>query len=129
MSAALHKPRVFSGMQPTGSLHLGNYLGAIARFVALQDSYDCIYCVVDLHAITVAQDPATLHRGIREMDLIMGRFADAAEFRRLGHQLVDWIADYRSRLHTLPVMSRCKPGEVAALLADRTAACSRARER
>ena len=45
-------PRVFSGIQPSGNLHLGNYLGAIKRFVALQDSHDCIYCVVDLHAIT-----------------------------------------------------------------------------
>jgi tryptophanyl-tRNA synthetase len=47
------KQRVFSGVQPTGNLHLGNYLGAIKRFVALQERYDCIYCVVDLHAITV----------------------------------------------------------------------------
>ena len=46
------KPLVFSGVQPTGNLHLGNYLGAIRKFVALQDSHDCIYCVVDLHAIT-----------------------------------------------------------------------------
>src|SRR5688500_5630229 len=46
------KPLVFSGVQPTGNLHLGNYLGAIRRFVQLQDSHDCIYCVVDLHAIT-----------------------------------------------------------------------------
>src|SRR6266446_1863689 len=46
------KERVFSGVQPTGNLHLGNYLGAIAKFVALQDKYECIYCVVDLHAIT-----------------------------------------------------------------------------
>jgi tryptophanyl-tRNA synthetase len=46
------KQRIFSGVQPTGNLHLGNYLGAIKRFVALQESYDCIYCVVDLHAIT-----------------------------------------------------------------------------
>ena len=52
--------RVFSGVQPTGNLHLGNYLGAIARFVALQESHDCLYCVVDLHAITVWQDPAEL---------------------------------------------------------------------
>ena len=47
------KQRVFSGVQPTGNLHLGNYLGAIKKFVALQESYDCIYCVVDMHAITV----------------------------------------------------------------------------
>src|SRR4051812_48625652 len=61
------KERVFSGVQPTGNLHLGNYLGAIVRFVALQENYDCIYCVVDLHAITVWQDPEELRRTIREV--------------------------------------------------------------
>ncbi len=59
--------RVFSGVQPTGNLHLGNYLGAIVNFVKLQDSYNCIYCVVDLHAITTWQDPAELTRNIREV--------------------------------------------------------------
>jgi tryptophanyl-tRNA synthetase len=61
------KELVFSGVQPTGNLHLGNYLGAITRFVALQERYDCIYCVVDLHAITVWQDPAELPNNIREV--------------------------------------------------------------
>jgi tryptophanyl-tRNA synthetase len=61
------KQLVFSGVQPTGNLHLGNYLGAIKRFVELQERYDCIYCVVDLHAITVWQDPAELPRAIREV--------------------------------------------------------------
>jgi tryptophanyl-tRNA synthetase len=61
------KERVFSGVQPTGNLHLGNYLGAIKRFVAMQDAYDCIYCVVDMHAITVPQDPKDLTRQIREV--------------------------------------------------------------
>ncbi len=61
------KERVFSGVQPTGNLHLGNYLGAITKFVALQKQYDCIYCVVDLHAITVWQDPAELPKAIREV--------------------------------------------------------------
>jgi tryptophanyl-tRNA synthetase len=61
------KELVFSGVQPTGNLHLGNYLGAIVKFVALQQRYDCIYCVVDLHAITVWQDPAELKRNIREV--------------------------------------------------------------
>src|ERR1017187_5192472 len=61
------KERVFSGVQPTGNLHLGNYLGAITKFVALQERYDCIYCVVDLHAITVWQDPAELPRATREV--------------------------------------------------------------
>ena len=48
--------RIFSGVQPTGDLHLGNYLGAIRNFVELQNDNECIYCVVDLHAITVWQD-------------------------------------------------------------------------
>jgi tryptophanyl-tRNA synthetase len=61
------KERVFSGVQPTGNLHLGNYLGAIVKFVALQERYDCIYCVVDLHAITVWQEPTELPRAIREV--------------------------------------------------------------
>jgi tryptophanyl-tRNA synthetase len=61
------KERVFSGVQPTGNLHLGNYLGAITKFVALQENYDCIYCVVDLHAITVWQDPSELPRATREV--------------------------------------------------------------
>ncbi len=64
---AAFKPLVFSGVQPTGNLHLGNYLGAITKFVALQDSHDCIYCVVDMHAITVFQDPAELTRNTREV--------------------------------------------------------------
>ena len=61
------KELVFSGVQPTGNLHLGNYLGAITRFVALQARCDCIYCVVDLHAITVWQDPTELPKNIREV--------------------------------------------------------------
>ena len=62
-----HKPRVLSGVQPTGNLHLGNYLGAIRNFVALQESHECLYCVVDLHAITVFQDPAELAANTREV--------------------------------------------------------------
>ncbi len=58
--------RIFSGVQPSGNLHLGNYLGAIRNFVRLQDGNECIYCVVDLHAITVWQDPAELTRNTRE---------------------------------------------------------------
>jgi len=53
----LDRQRVFSGLQPTGNVHLGNYLGALRNWVKLQDSYDCVYCVVDLHAITVEYDP------------------------------------------------------------------------
>jgi len=61
VSAPVTRPRLFSGMQPTNdSLHLGNYLGALVHWVALQESYDATYCVVDLHAITLPQDPKTL---------------------------------------------------------------------
>jgi tryptophanyl-tRNA synthetase len=59
--------RVFSGVQPTANIHLGNYLGAIQRFVTLQDEMECIFCVVDLHAITVPQDPAGLAAQTREI--------------------------------------------------------------
>ena len=59
--------RIFSGIQPTGNLHLGNYLGAIRNWVRLQGSYECIYCVVDLHAITMWQDPAKLRDNTREV--------------------------------------------------------------
>ncbi|VTR77060.1 tryptophan--tRNA ligase [Cellulomonas hominis] len=60
------RPRIFSGMQPTSdSLHLGNYLGALTQWVALQDAYDALYCVVDLHALTVAPDPAALRERTR----------------------------------------------------------------
>ena len=58
-------PRVFSGMQPTGNLHLGNYLGAMVRWVEMQKSHECIYCVVDMHAITMWQDPKELKGAIR----------------------------------------------------------------
>ncbi len=63
----MSKGRIFSGVQPTGNLHLGNYLGAIRNFVPLQDDYECIYCVVDMHAITLWQDPAELKAQTREV--------------------------------------------------------------
>ena len=59
--------RVFSGVQPSGNLHLGNYLGAVRRWVELQDRYPCIFCVVDLHAITVYQEPKALEHATREV--------------------------------------------------------------
>ena len=62
-----NKKRVFSGVQPTGSLHLGNYLGAIKNFVNLQNDFDCLYCIVDLHAITVWQNPVNLRANILDV--------------------------------------------------------------
>src|SRR5689334_9274802 len=59
--------RIFSGIQPTGNLHLGNYLGAIRNWVALQHDYDCIFCIVDLHALTQPQNPDELRQATREV--------------------------------------------------------------
>ena len=67
MSDTNKKGRIFSGVQPTGNLHLGNYLGAIKNWVAYQNEFESIFCVVDLHAITVPQDPAALRQSTREV--------------------------------------------------------------
>src|SRR5262245_7214374 len=61
------KKRVFSGIQPTGNMHIGNYLGAVQHWVASQAEFDNIFCVVDLHAITIPQEPQTLRAKIREL--------------------------------------------------------------
>jgi tryptophanyl-tRNA synthetase len=86
--------RVFSGVQPTGNLHLGNYLGAIRRFVDLQDTHDCIYCIVDLHAITQAVSvwggPEELTRQTREV---------AAAFIASGIDPKKHIVFNQSRVH------------------------------
>ena len=66
--------RVFSGIQPTGDSHLGNYLGAIQNYVRMQDGFDAVYCIVDMHAITIPQDPAEL----RESSLRMGQLLMAS---------------------------------------------------
>jgi tryptophanyl-tRNA synthetase len=60
-------PRIFSGIQPSGELHIGNWLGAVQNWVTLQQSYECIYCVVDLHALTLKYDPTTLSQRTRDM--------------------------------------------------------------
>jgi tryptophanyl-tRNA synthetase len=67
MSTPSGKKRVFSGIQPSGEMHLGNYLGAIKNWVDGQYENDNIFCIVDLHAITVPQDPRELHRRSREL--------------------------------------------------------------
>ena len=91
-------PRVFSGMQPTGNLHLGNYLGAIRRFVALQESHECIYCVVDMHAITMPTDvwggPAELARSTREVTAAL--IAAGIDPKAVGGGLGDPRADGRA---------------------------------
>jgi len=64
------KKRVFSGVQPTGNFHIGNYLGATKNWVAEQHNYENVFCIVDLHALTIYQDPAELYRKVREVALI-----------------------------------------------------------
>src|SRR5579872_3459430 len=61
------KPRVLSGIQPSGNLHIGNYLGALGNWVRIQHDYESIFCIVDLHAITVHQPPEELRAKIREI--------------------------------------------------------------
>ena len=60
-------PRIFSGIQPSGELHIGNYLGAVQNWVRLQLSYECFFCIVDLHAITAKYDATTLSARTRDM--------------------------------------------------------------
>ena len=69
MVSASKKGRVFSGARPTGRQHLGNYLGAIQNYVALQDEYECVYCIVDLHALTTMDTTSNLRQNTYEMAL------------------------------------------------------------
>jgi tryptophanyl-tRNA synthetase len=92
------KPRVLSGIQPTGSLHIGNYLGALKNWVTLQDTYECIFCIVDLHAITVYQDPADLRGKIEQTaGLFLAAGIDPAKSAVVvqstvkGHAELSWL--------------------------------------
>jgi tryptophanyl-tRNA synthetase len=71
MTQTESRKRVFSGIQPTGAVHIGNYLGAIKNWVSSQDEYDNIFCLVDLHAVTTPHDPKQLHGNIRELAAIL----------------------------------------------------------
>lgn len=107
--------RIFSGVQPTGDLHLGNYLGAIRNFVGFQKNYDCIYCVVDLHAITVRQDPVELRRTTRE---VSAAFIAAGvdpkksivfnQSRNPNHAELAWVLNCIARLGWLNRMTQFK---------------------
>ena len=107
--------RIFSGVQPTGNLHLGNYLGAIRNFARLQDDYECIYCVVDMHAITVWQDPATLKANTREVTAtFLAAGIDASKhiiFNQSqvpAHAELAWIFNCVARLGWLNRMTQFK---------------------
>lgn len=106
---------IFSGVQPTGNLHLGNYLGAIRNWVRLQHDYDCIFCVVDLHAITVWQDPAQLRASTREVAAAMIASGVDAEKHIVfnqsqvsAHAELAWIFNCVARLGWLNRMTQFK---------------------
>ena len=107
--------RIFSGIQPTGNLHLGNYLGAIRNWVTLQDSFESIYCVVDLHAITVPQDPQQLRQSTREVtaSLIAAGISPERSIlfnqsRVPQHAQLAWIFNCIARLGWLNRMTQFK---------------------
>jgi len=111
----MHKKRVFSGVQPTGSLHLGNYLGAIKNFVELQKKMECIYCIVDLHAITVFQNPKELKKNILETTAEF--IACGLDFKKSiifnqssvsGHAELAWIFNCISRIGWMNRMTQFK---------------------
>ena len=106
---------VFSGVQPTGNFHLGNYLGALVKFVEMQAKYDCIYCVVDMHAITVPQDPAELAMHTREVTAAF--LASGIDPKKnvvfnqsqvSGHAELAWVFNCVSRLGWLNRMTQFK---------------------
>jgi tryptophanyl-tRNA synthetase len=110
-----NKKLVFSGVQPTGNLHIGNYLGAIKNFVSLQKDTECIYCVVDLHAITIFQKPEDLKRNILETTagfLASGLDADKSiifnQSSVSGHAELAWILNCVSRIGWLNRMTQFK---------------------
>ena len=111
----MEKKLVFSGVQPTGSLHLGNYLGALKNFVDLQKNNECIYCVVDLHAITVFQDPKELRDNILETTAAF--LASGLDHKKSiifnqssvsGHAELAWILNCVARIGWLNRMTQFK---------------------
>jgi len=109
------KKLVFSGVQPTGNLHLGNYLGALKNFVTLQDKTECIYCVVDLHAITIFQNPKELRNNI--LETTAGFLATGLDSKKSiifnqssvsGHAELAWILNCVARIGWLNRMTQFK---------------------
>jgi tryptophanyl-tRNA synthetase len=108
-------PRVFSGTQPSGDLHLGNYLGAIKRYVEMQKTHECIYCVVDMHAITVWQEPDELRRATREVAAAyVAAGVDPAmnivfnQSRVAGHAELAWVFNCVARMGWMNRMTQFK---------------------
>ena len=115
MTRMQRKRRVFSGIQPSGNLHLGNYVGALKHWVAMQDDYENYFCIVDLHAITVPQDPKVLRQKIREVAAIyLASGLDPEKcviFRQSkvsGHAELCWLLNCVARFGELSRMTQFK---------------------
>ena len=109
------RKRIFSGAQPTGELHIGNYLGALKNWVALQDEYESFYCIVNLHAITLPQDPATLRQKTRDLARIYLAAGVDPEKATVfiqsdvaAHAELTWILSTQSRMGELERMTQFK---------------------
>jgi tryptophanyl-tRNA synthetase len=109
------KRRVFSGIQPSGTPHLGTYLGALKNWVSIQDEYDCYYCVVDLHAITVPQDPKVLRHNVRELAAIFlavgldpERSVIFRQSRVSAHAELAWLLNCIAKVGELSRMTQFK---------------------
>jgi tryptophanyl-tRNA synthetase len=106
---------VFSGIQPSGTSHLGTYLGALKNWVAVQDDYDCLYCIVDLHALTVPQDPKVLRKNVREMAALYiavgldpQKSTIFRQSRVSGHAELAWLLNCVARVGELSRMTQFK---------------------
>ncbi len=123
----MNKERIFSGIKPSGSLqvdsknktigtlHLGNYIGAIKQWITLQNAYDCVYCVVDLHAITVPQDPKTLKERIKQIAALFiasgvdpKKAALLVQSHNPDHCVLAWILDCVASVGQLSRMTQYK---------------------
>ena len=107
--------RVFSGIQPSGTSHLGTYLGALKNWVSVQDDYDCFFCIVDLHALTVSQDPKVLRANVREMAALFmavgldpGRAVIFRQSRVSEHTELGWLLNCVARVGELSRMTQFK---------------------
>ena len=109
------RQRVFSGIQPSGRSHLGTYLGALKNWVSMQDSHDCLFCIVDLHALTVPQDPKALRANVREMAALYVAVGldpeNSIVFRQSrvsGHTELAWLLNCVARVGELSRMTQFK---------------------
>ncbi|MBQ3119165.1 MAG: tryptophan--tRNA ligase [Clostridia bacterium] len=109
------KKRIFSGIQPSGDLSLGNYIGAIKNWVNLQDDYECLYCIVDMHAITVRQTPADLRR--RTLEVLMQYLAAGVDPEKScvfiqshasTHAELSWVLSCNTQMGELSRMTQFK---------------------